>query len=102
MVGTALNNGDKLFDAIASLKRWGNSQGIRLPKELIEKIGLNENDEVGINVEKGKIVIEKIHNPKYSSLQDRLEAFYNKPIDEIFVENTEEIATGKPVGNEVW
>lgn len=36
-------------------------------------------------------------------LIELLETFYGKPIDEIFVESTqEEIDTGGPVGEEVW
>lgn len=37
-----------------------------------------------------------------TSLKERLEAFYNKPIDEIHVENDPEIDTAEPVGDEVW
>lgn len=37
-----------------------------------------------------------------TSLKERLEAFYNKPMDEIQVENDPEIGTGGPVGDEVW
>lgn len=36
------------------------------------------------------------------SLKSRLEAFYGKPVDEIYVEKSPEIDTGKPVGEEVW
>lgn len=36
------------------------------------------------------------------NLKERLEEFYEKPIEEIHLEKTEEIDTGKPVGEEVW
>lgn len=39
---------------------------------------------------------------KYSNLEERLEAFYGKPIDDIFVEDTQEVDTGAPRGTEVW
>ena len=48
------------------------------------------------------MTIEKINKPKYLNLQERLEAFYNKPIDEIYVESTQEVDVGDPVGNEQW
>ena len=54
------------------------------------------------NVYNGKMVIEKINKPKYSNLSERLEAFYQKPIDEIYVESTQEIDVGEPKGEEVW
>ena len=36
----------------AKLKRWGNSFGIVIPKEIIEKEGLREGEEVEISVRK--------------------------------------------------
>lgn len=38
----------------------------------------------------------------HSNLEERLEAFYGKPIDDIFVEDTQEVDTGAPRGTEVW
>ena len=64
-------------------------------------MGLKENDEVEINVNNGRMVIEKA-KPTYQNLQERLEAFYKKPLDEIYVENSEEIDTGRPTGEEQW
>ena len=37
------------------------------------------------------MTIEKLNGQKYFNLKERLEAFYNKPIDEVFVENTHEV-----------
>lgn len=45
---------------------------------------------------------EKNNRPKYNNLVERLEDFYNKPINEIYVESTQEIEVGIPVGKEVW
>ncbi len=50
----------------------------------------------------GKMIIEKVNKPKYLNLVERLEAFYKKPIDEIYVESTPEVGVGDPVGNEQW
>lgn len=85
-----------------NIRRWGNSQGIRLSKEILAQMNLQENDTVGINVHDGKMTIEKINKPKYLNLQERLEAFYKKPIDEIYVESTQEVDVGDSVGNEQW
>lgn len=84
------------------IKKWGNSQGIRLSKEVLSKMNLKEDDTIGINIYDGKMIIEKVNKPKYLNLTERLEAFYQRPIDEIFVENTEEVNVGAPVGNEIW
>jgi antitoxin MazE len=85
-----------------NIRKWGNSQGIRLSKELMSQMNLNENDAIGISVNDGKMTIEKLNGQKHFNLKERLEAFYNKPIDEVFVENTHEVDMGAPVGNEAW
>lgn len=85
-----------------NIRRWGNSQGIRLSKELMSQMNFEENDTIEISVYDGKMTIEKANRPKYPNLKERLEAFYNKPIDEIYVENTPEVDVGGPIGDEFW
>ena len=90
------------FTTKTTIRRWGNSQGIRLSKEVLAQMNLKEDDTVGINIYDGKMTIEKINKPKYLNLQERLESFYNKPIDEIYIESTQEVDVGDPKGNEIW
>lgn len=85
-----------------AVRRWGNSQGIRLSKEVMSQMGLKTNDTLELSINNGRIVIMKVSNSKYSNLEERLEAFYHKPIDEIFVENSQEVDVGDPVGDELW
>ena len=85
-----------------TIKKWGNSQGIRLSKEILLQMNLKENDTIGIDIYDGKMVIEKINKPKYLNLQERLEAFYKRPIEDIYVESTQEVDVGDSVGNEQW
>ena len=85
-----------------NIRRWGNSQGIRLSKEILAQMDLQENDTVGINIYDGKMTVEKVNKPKYLNLAERLEAFYKRPIDEIYVESTQEVDVGDPQGNEIW
>ena len=84
-----------------NIRRWGNSQGIRLSKEILAQMDLHENDTVGIKIYDGKMTVEKINKPKYLNLTERLEAFYKRPIDEIYVESTQEVDVGDPQGNEI-
>ena len=93
---------DNVYTIQTNIRKWGNSQGIRLSKEILTQMNLQENDTVGINVYDGKMTVEKISKPKYLNLTERLEAFYKSPIDEIYVESTREIDVGDPVGNEQW
>ncbi len=85
-----------------NIRRWGNSQGIRLSREIMSQMNLKENDMIGISICDGKMTIEKINQPKYLNLQERLESFYNRPIDEIYVESAQEVDMGDPIGNEYW
>ena len=79
--------------------KWGNSQGIRIPKKVLSEIGINNpvDQKVDINVEKDKIVIHK-HTGK-SKFAQRFEGFdlnkYNKQ-----VRDSREYDWGEDVGNE--
>jgi len=90
------------FVTKTAIRRWGNSQGIRLSKEILSQMNLKENDIIGISISDGKMTIEKVNKSKYLNLTERLETFYKRPIDEIYVESTQEVNVGDPVGNEQW
>lgn len=87
------------------IKKWGNSQGIRIPKVFLENLKISEEDDVEIISDQEKIVIKKISKTEHLTLRDRLENFYNQPIEEVLSKRTdspEEIDWGKPVGKEIW
>lgn len=101
-MGSKMLDKDNVYTIQTNIRRWGNSQGIRLSKEILAQMDLQENDTVGINICDGKMTVEKVNKPKYLNLAERLEAFYKRPIDEIYVESTQEVDIGDPVGNEIW
>lgn len=43
---------------------------------------------------------ERCDKHKYLNLQERLETFYERPIEEIYVESDQEVDVGIPVGME--
>ena len=43
------------------IKTWGNSQAIRIPKDMLEEAGFHDCDDLNIEVWDHKIVISKIH-----------------------------------------
>lgn len=103
MVNTAvLDSNKKGYTTQTNIRRWGNSQGIRLSKEILTQMNLQEDDAIGINIYDGKMIVEKINKPKYLNLTERLEAFYKKPINEIYIDSTQEVDIGDPKGNEIW
>ena len=83
-----------------TLQKWGNSQGIRIPRQIIKDLVLKENDILSIEKIDDTIVFKKAKVHK--SLKNRLEEFYHKPISKIKKLVIEEIDTGSPVGEEIW
>lgn len=42
-----------------TLQKWGNSVGVRLPKTMLEQVGLNEGSQVEVMVEGDHLVIRR-------------------------------------------
>ena len=93
---------------VTTIQKWGNSQAVRLPKIILDSLLLQENDPVEIVSENDVIIIKRADRKRRAkkSLEQRLEDFYQKPIDEILADETlykpTEYDWGKPAGNEVW
>lgn len=87
----------------ATIQKWGNSQGLRIPKPLLAALGLGENDRVELTQTADTITIRKAPTTSHRTLEERLTAFYGKPVSEIGpMEPGQEIDWGKPEGHEVW
>ncbi len=43
----------------ATVRPWGNSQGIRIPKEILSALGLAVDEEVNLTVENKSLIITK-------------------------------------------
>lgn len=43
-----------------TIVKWGNSRGIRLPKTLLDVIGLSDNDSVEIVAEDNRLIIKPV------------------------------------------
>lgn len=79
----------------AMIQKWGNSQGIRIPKAFLEAMGMTENDLVELHRVDDNIVITKVKEKKELTLEDIF-----KDYDGEYV--AEEFDRGSPVGKEVW
>lgn len=87
----------------ATIQRWGNSQGIRIPKVLLEALHIRENDRVELVQTEDVITIRKASTPAHKTLEERLTAFYAQPIEKIGrIENSPEMDWGKAEGSEIW
>jgi antitoxin component of MazEF toxin-antitoxin module len=56
------------------LKRWGNSYGIVVPKEIVEKEGLKEGELIEISVRKASDVERLFGRYPFKNLQSQKEA----------------------------
>ena len=88
------------------ITKWGNSQGIRLPKAFLRTANISPNDTLDVSVKNETIVIKKAAKRKHQTTKERLAAFYGTgfaPAPAIALEQSEtaqEVDWGKPVGSE--
>ena len=75
-----------------TLRAWGNSQGIRIPKDIIVKMQLQNDDVMDICIENDAIVLRKQF--RHKSFEERL-AEYNGKISVC------DFDWGEPVGREI-
>jgi len=76
-----------------TIRKWGNSRAVRLPKAVLEMADLHENDRVKIKVQDGKLIISPVK--KHKTLEERI-AGYKRDYQ------CSEWNTGKPAGKEVF
>ena len=81
---------------LTRIQKWGNSQGLRFTKALLEEAQINVGDEVQVSVHKGRIVVEPV--TRVRGRYD-LEALISKMPKRY---QAEELDWGPPAGREVW
>lgn len=79
---------------ITQVKTWGNSQGIRLSKDLLSLAGIQNNDYLTIELIDGNIVLKKTF--RHRTLEERALEFEGK------VGPYQEFEWDTPVGRERW
>lgn len=75
-----------------TVQKWGNSLGVRIPKEIADRINLNEGSEVEFRLEDGNLILEPLKD------QFDLDELINNITDD---NRHEEHDTGR-LGKEVW
>lgn len=81
---------------VTRVQKWGNSQGVRLSRELLSDTDINVGDAVEVTVRDGGLVVTPLRRVRgghdLRALVRRIPKGY-KP---------EELDWGHPVGREVW
>lgn len=78
----------------AQVKSWGNSQGIRLPKEALIDAGIKLNEILNVTVSDGVITLQKSF--RHKTLEERAAEFNG----DLLLDG--EFDWGQPKGREVW
>lgn len=81
--------------AITAIQRWGNSQGIRLPKQLLDALHWELNEKITITPQDNRLILEPAHPKKHQTIAELFNGFDGQY-------NCSEIDWGQPVGKEIW
>ena len=76
------------------VKEWGNSQGIRIPKNILEEANIAINDILDVTVSNGRIILVK--PLRHRTLEERAEEYGGR------IELDGEYDWGEKVGKEKW
>ena len=79
---------------LGKIQKWGNSQGLRFTKALLQEAQMNVGDEVSVSVQKGRIIVEPA--PKVRGKYDLKELVAKIPQEY----EVEELDWSEPVRNE--
>ena len=81
---------------VTKLQKWGNSQGLRFPKEVLDEAQIDVGDEVRISVQRGRIIVEPTSKVRgrydLKKLVSKIPKGYR----------VEELNWGPPTGKEAW
>jgi antitoxin MazE len=81
---------------VTKVQKWGNSQGLRITRQVLEDAGIKVGDQVDVTVREGVILIAPMRRVRGKrSLQELVSRI---PKDY----KVSEVEWGKPVGKEVW
>jgi antitoxin MazE len=79
---------------VAKVQKWGNSQGLRLAKHVLESANISVGDDVEVIAGEEEIVIKKVTRRKF----DLAEMISRMPRNH----KAKEESFGVPVGKEEW
>ena len=81
---------------VTKVQKWGNSQGLRLAKQVLEDARISVGDDVAVTARDGMIVIAPVRRVRGKQNLHELVSRIPKNYQ------TGEMDWGKPAGREVW
>ena len=79
---------------IATVQKWGNSLGIRIPKPIAQDSSMREGSSVEMMVENGRVILAPTKRARYQ-LGSMLKSISDKNLHA-------EVDVGESVGREAW
>lgn len=76
-----------------NIRKWGNSQGVCIPKFILEALQWGENEQITISAENDTIVIKRAQDRK--SIKELFENYHEEY-------DSQEIDWGESKGKEIW
>lgn len=81
---------------LVAIKKWGNSQGLRIPREVLAQLDVDTGDTLDLSVRDGQLVLTPARRVRGGHrLRDLVRGM---PKDG----QTAELEWGRPVGREAW
>lgn len=77
------------------VQKWGNSNGVRIPKVYLEALNIKSGDPINIVRDENKIIITKAEREK-ASLKQRIKKYVGSDVDD------EEFTWDEAKGKEIW
>lgn len=84
------------MDMVTRIQKWGNSQGLRISKQVLEDARICVGDDVEVTTKDGLIVIAPARSIRGKQSLEELVSRIPKDY------TAEELDWGEPVGQEVW
>lgn len=81
---------------ITTIQKWGNSQGIRIPKHLLNSLRWQQGEKITMSVEGKKLLIEQAPVSKHKNIKELFKSFSSENYTPC------EIDWGEPAGKELW
>jgi antitoxin MazE len=78
-----------------TIQKWGNSLGVRIPKNIAEDIGLNAGDDLSVSLKGRSILLSPNLKPKLLDLKKVMKNYKPETYHN-------EVDCGISSGNEVW
>lgn len=79
-----------------TIQKWGNSQGIRIPKYLLDSLKWSQGEKIIMRTQDNRLVVEQAPKAQCKTIQKLFDNFNGENY------NPCEINWGKPEGREVW